>query len=43
MAMMLVIAGNCIGQEKKIVPDGTTGLLLEVGPDDYLKKTTTIK
>ena len=23
---------------KKIVPDGTTGLLLEVGPDDYLQK-----
>ncbi|HEX6848680.1 MAG TPA: porin [Chitinophagaceae bacterium] len=23
---------------KKIYPDGTTGLILEVGPDDYLKK-----
>ena len=23
---------------KKIVPDGTTGLLLEVGPEDYLQK-----
>jgi hypothetical protein len=25
-------------EEKKIVPDGTTGLLLEVGPEDYLIK-----
>ena len=25
-------------QEKKSVPDGTTGPVVEVGPDDYLKK-----
>ena len=38
IVMILMLAGDCVSHEKKIVPDGTTGILLEVGPDDYLKE-----
>ncbi len=35
---ILVLPRLSFGQDKKTVPDGTTGLVLEVGPDDYLTK-----
>ena len=34
----LVFSPVLYGQEHKIVPDGTTGLVLDVTPDDYLTK-----
>ncbi|HRI80638.1 MAG TPA: porin [Cyclobacteriaceae bacterium] len=38
IAAILVAPRLSFGQDKKTVPDGTTGLVLEVGPEDYLKK-----
>ena len=37
--LMLMLSNNVFSQEeKKVIPDGSTGLLLSVGPDDYLTK-----
>ena len=33
------LPADSIKSQKKIYPDGTTGLVLEVGPDDYLAKS----
>ena len=33
------LPADSITPAKKSYPDGTTGLVLEVGPDDYLRKT----
>ena len=38
VAAFLFLTHQSICQEKKSYPDGTTGLVLEVGPDDYLTK-----
>ena len=40
-AIILFPFNSFCQEEKKLVPDGTTGLVLEVGPDDYLKKKKT--
>lgn len=37
-ALLLFLPVASAQEEKKTYPDGTTGLVLEVGPDDYLKK-----
>jgi phosphate-selective porin OprO and OprP len=40
MVTLLLSSALLFGQDTtKTVPDGTTGLVLKVGPDDYLKKT----
>jgi len=39
VAAILLFPNQSFSQDTtKIVPDGTTGLLLEIGPNDYLKK-----
>ena len=38
VAAIFLCPHQSTSQEKKSVPDGTTGPVVEVGPDDYLKK-----